>query len=1035
MNLSSSENEALQDIFDGICYCNRDEGNMMYSATLKKTGEKVFFRKLNNIVDDYKREATKILTEIKLDCVIPIYQIIDDPIFLIITKHNFEKRLIDCIDSISNEKRCIILLKIVNTLRVFQSHNCFSAFFSIDDIFVDDDYNIFLNAVAPIYISTDLIPYSYRMNCALISYIASKIIPEEKIMYDEYDKSANFILYDLVQRFAKKYNNTAINGQENPDLQNLLEIIEENMRYYREITQKANENDASSQWIAIDAGINSRRYIIQCAKQGHIKAQYLYGTFLLNGIYVRKDSCAGANIIKNLADQNVPEAQYLMSKLLKDGNGVRVNLDLSEKYLKAGAIQKKDPRALIEYAYIIDSSNTNNTDIKIDSLLHDAVIRGEYYVNVRNTVEKKKFEINIFILEYLLLMADYLQDPRYQLALGAYYYSTNQIQKATAYLTKSAEKDSIEALAILACILFKKNQLHSIKDCLLKYDINSEPKATKAIHYPSEKYSIGIVRYFLFKILSEQKANIGNKMELINFALHENISDSLFNIEFKNEQDTFNLEKTNNNKEESNSENNIDNNSHLIDENQSSNDNIQDPDNIDPLTCLELGKELFNTQDYSKAFPYLKRAAYNNVKESYYLYAFTLIKLIDLRSIQYNQKTSQTTSNNKHNQLLNMSDNEIYHDISFYSEESTKFLKDVPEAWIISGICRYYGIGVKKDEGLAQNFFYQASCINSSLGIYNSLVLNLIPKRQYMNLQNAQVPRFVKTYVAFQFYNFVNKNQGIHMLNKLIKESDPLAAFLYGYILELNSSQSNNDLHNLIIMHYRYALEVGHIKFAEFLEAKYRLKQNDKYGAFLLKKCADDGFLIAQYFYGMYLVRGNSIIQKDFAKGVFYLEKAASSGDDKAEELLARCLLRGGEGVPIQGERAIQYFISASNKNNLQAKNNLGVCYKKGLFVKKDQKKAFELFYSAQSRNLKALLHVGMCYIKGRGVDMDIKKGIGCLNKARSNRTPRSYYILGLYYLNLENPETTQGLSYIQKAAELNYPKAINMLRSLKYSI
>ena len=63
-----------------------------------------------------------------------------------------------------------------------------------------------------------------------------------------------------------------------------------------------------------------------------------------------------------------------------------------------------------------------------------------------------------------------------------------------------------------------------------------------------------------------------------------------------------------------------------------------------------------------------------------------------------------------------------------------------------------------------------------------------------------------------------------------------------------------------------------------------------------------------------------------------------------------------------------------SQKSTAEARYELGVCYRDGRGVKKDVKRAFELFASAQvdgRRNGKADIAIAECYEKGIGVEKD----------------------------------------------------------------
>ena len=64
----------------------------------------------------------------------------------------------------------------------------------------------------------------------------------------------------------------------------------------------------------------------------------------------------------------------------------------------------------------------------------------------------------------------------------------------------------------------------------------------------------------------------------------------------------------------------------------------------------------------------------------------------------------------------------------------------------------------------------------------------------------------------------------------------------------------------------------------------------------------------------------------------------------------------------------------------------VGKCYKDGIGVKKDRKKAFSFFMrSARQEYAEAQYQVGKSYLKGKGTEADVKKAKSWLVKAVKN--------------------------------------------------
>ena len=65
----------------------------------------------------------------------------------------------------------------------------------------------------------------------------------------------------------------------------------------------------------------------------------------------------------------------------------------------------------------------------------------------------------------------------------------------------------------------------------------------------------------------------------------------------------------------------------------------------------------------------------------------------------------------------------------------------------------------------------------------------------------------------------------------------------------------------------------------------------------------------------------------------------------------------------------------AAEQGNIDAQNNLALCYYKGEGVAKDYQKAVQWYTkAAEQGNAKAQLHLGECYYFGRGVAEDYQK-------------------------------------------------------------
>lgn len=84
-----------------------------------------------------------------------------------------------------------------------------------------------------------------------------------------------------------------------------------------------------------------------------------------------------------------------------------------------------------------------------------------------------------------------------------------------------------------------------------------------------------------------------------------------------------------------------------------------------------------------------------------------------------------------------------------------------------------------------------------------------------------------------------------------------------------------------------------------------------------------------------------------------------------------------------QYDKAVPKLKAAADKGHKKAQYRLGMCYKEGYSVKKDRKKAAELFLqSAKQEYAKAQYQLAKAYLKGKGVPADPAKAKSWLKRA-----------------------------------------------------
>jgi len=116
-----------------------------------------------------------------------------------------------------------------------------------------------------------------------------------------------------------------------------------------------------------------------------------------------------------------------------------------------------------------------------------------------------------------------------------------------------------------------------------------------------------------------------------------------------------------------------------------------------------------------------------------------------------------------------------------------------------------------------------------------------------------------------------------------------------------------------------------------------------------------------------------------------------------------------------------------SQQGNLEAINNLGAMYLKGLGVSRDETKALEYFLMAsKSKFPPAMYHLGLIYYKGLGVDKNLKKAQHWFERAAITGDREAQFFLGLIFATeKDHPKNiSESLKWFEAAAKNGMPAA-----------
>ena len=160
--------------------------------------------------------------------------------------------------------------------------------------------------------------------------------------------------------------------------------------------------------------------------------------------------------------------------------------------------------------------------------------------------------------------------------------------------------------------------------------------------------------------------------------------------------------------------------------------------------------------------------------------------------------------------------------------------------------------------------------------------------------------------------------------------------------------------------------------------------------------------------------------KKDYKQAIEWYQKAANQGHAPAQYNLG-VMYKNGYNVTKDDARALEWYQKSANQGYAPAQNSLGLSYSFGSGVTRDETKALEWYQkSANQGYAPAQCNLGNMYLFGHGVAKDYAKALDLFKKAINQGEPLSQVYMGYMY------ENGWGVTKdYTKAIEL-YQKAIN---------
>lgn len=173
----------------------------------------------------------------------------------------------------------------------------------------------------------------------------------------------------------------------------------------------------------------------------------------------------------------------------------------------------------------------------------------------------------------------------------------------------------------------------------------------------------------------------------------------------------------------------------------------------------------------------------------------------------------------------------------------------------------------------------------------------------------------------------------------------------------------------------------------------------------------------------------DALARQDGRAALQILQPLADAGEADAENAVGLVHERGA-GVPADPAEAAQWYRRASDRGLNAATVNLGVLLMAGAGLPRDQAEALRLYHQAASRgSLRAMLLLGGAYRNGTGQPPDLVAARGWfLKAAQGGMVDGMYEAARLLLSSADAAEREQGRTWLQKAADIGFPKALALL-------
>lgn len=359
---------------------------------------------------------------------------------------------------------------------------------------------------------------------------------------------------------------------------------------------------------------------------------------------------------------------------------------------------------------------------------------------------------------------------------------------------------------------------------------------------------------------------------------------------------------------------------------------------------------------------------------------------------------------------------------------------------------------IEEDERISNKIFH-GKCENEYVEPWSVVVASGVRKLEKFDNEEKYIVDCVKECLdgnqeEISRGNIINKLFGEYLENNLLVSKDGKLK-LYDMVVEL--------LYNIEQLKY-IPEKTDEERTAE--AEKFFIKGEYETAYHMFKKLAEEGVPRAMYFMGEYLRQGYGYyfgLDYDEEEGFRWHQKGAELGDplcilntaymyegEERERIKnsvinkLRKMSQSGDAFVkseladiVDGEEKIDLLKEASEQGLARGWYKLGMEYKSGNIVKKDDSKALELLLKASELgSADAMGSVGVMYEYAVGADKDINKAIEYYNKSIKRGCGFGTEYLGFIYANGYDVEQDyyKAFECFKIGARIGYPGSINMV-------